>query len=217
MKRALVILVAVCATLVAAGFLRYKQRAAREAEQRAAWELAKAERAAELQGSNPKPNNSPLPLTVRDWPSPRDKTSQPSVSTGPESTAPPSAVTNAPAGGPVSATQAVPGTGKKRTLQDPLARVALSFAGVDPEAEEVWAEAINNPDLPPKEREDLIEDLNEEGFPDPKNITPEDLPLILNRLALIEEHWPDAMDEVNWKAFAEAYKDLVNMLAKLSP
>ena len=60
-----------------------------------------------------------------------------------------------------------------------------------------------------------IEDLNEEGFADPKNLTPDDLPLILTRLALIEEHAPDAMDEVNAAAFAEAYKDLMNMAARL--
>ena len=65
------------------------------------------------------------------------------------------------------------------------------------------------------ERQDLIEDLNEEGFPDPKNITPDDLPLILGRLELIEELGPDAMDEVNADAFAEASKDLNNMLEKI--
>jgi hypothetical protein len=35
----------------------------------------------------------------------------------------------------------------------------------------------------------------------------------LNRLQLIEELAPNAMDQVNADAFAEAYKDLVNMLA----
>jgi hypothetical protein len=33
---------------------------------------------------------------------------------------------------------------------------------------------------------------------------------------LIEELGPDAMDETNAEAFAEAYKDLVKMLARLS-
>ena len=74
---------------------------------------------------------------------------------------------------------------KKAPPQDPLAREALVLVGLDPEAEAVWVDAINNPDLPPKERQDLIEDLNEEGFADPKNLTPDDLPLILNRLELI--------------------------------
>jgi hypothetical protein len=96
-----------------------------------------------------------------------------------------------------------------------VARVALTFVGQDPDAEDAWVEAINDPALSPKDRQDLIEDLNEEGFPDPKNITVDDLPLILGRLELIEELGPDAMDEVNADAFAEAYKDLTNMLEKI--
>ncbi len=96
----------------------------------------------------------------------------------------------------------------------PVARYALSLVGADPEAEGVWADAINDPNMPAAARKDLIEDLNEEGFPDPKNITPDDLPLILNRIELIEAHAPLAMDDVNADAFAEAYKDLLKMLDK---
>jgi hypothetical protein len=62
----------------------------------------------------------------------------------------------------------------------------------------------------------LIEDLNQDGFPDTKNLTARDLPLIENRLALIEQLAPTAMDEVNLAAFKEAYKDLFNMRAKIS-
>lgn len=97
----------------------------------------------------------------------------------------------------------------------PDARQALGLVGQDPDAEDVWFLAINDPALPPEARKDLIEDLNEDGFPDPKNITPDDLPLILTRLELIESIADDAMDETNAEAFAEAYKDLVNMLIKL--
>jgi hypothetical protein len=96
-----------------------------------------------------------------------------------------------------------------------VARFALGFVGADPQAEEVWYEAINDPNMSPKARQDLIEDLNEEGFPDPKNITEADLPLIYSRIALIEQVAPDAMDDVNAAAFNEAYKDLVNMLVRL--
>jgi hypothetical protein len=39
---------------------------------------------------------------------------------------------------------------------------------------------------------------------------------VLSRLALIEELAPDAMDQVNADAFAEAYKDLVNIAKNLS-
>jgi hypothetical protein len=96
-------------------------------------------------------------------------------------------------------------------LQDPVARVALAFVGADPDAEMYWYEAINNPSLSAHERQDLIEDLNEDGLSDPQNPTAADLPLILNRLQLIEEVVWDAMDEVNADAFLEAYKDLVNL------
>jgi len=96
-------------------------------------------------------------------------------------------------------------------LQDPVARVALAFVGADPDAEMYWYEAINNPSLSAHERQDLIEDLNEDGLSDPRNPTADDLPLILNRIQIIEDVIWDAMDEVNTDAFLEAYKDLVNL------
>src|SRR5436309_3254050 len=74
---------------------------------------------------------------------------------------------------------------------------ALGFVCAGSPAEQIWAWSVNDPNLPPKDRQDLIEDLNEEGFPDPKNITVDDLPLILSRLELIEAFAPDSMDEVN--------------------
>lgn len=104
----------------------------------------------------------------------------------------------------------------KQPRQDPMARVALSLVGVDPGAEEYWALAINDPSLSDGEREDLIEDLNEEGFEDPKNPTVNELPLIINRLQIIEDYAPSAMDEVNARSFAEAYKDLFNMYVRLT-
>ena len=99
----------------------------------------------------------------------------------------------------------------KEPPQDPVARVALAFVGADPEAEAYWCEAINDPTLPAPERSDLIEDLNEDGLSDPKRPTLDDLPLILNRLRLIQVLAPEAMDQVNFDAFAEAYKDLLNL------
>ncbi len=106
------------------------------------------------------------------------------------------------------------------TLADPVvsvqvARLALGFVGSDPQAEEVWYGAINDPNMPADARKDLIEDLNEEGFANPRQITEDDLPLIYSRISLIEQVAPDAMDEVNAAAFAEAYKDLLNMAARL--
>src|SRR5690348_2473627 len=51
-------------------------------------------------------------------------------------------------------------------LQDPIARVALSLVGMDPDAEDYWFAAINDLTLPANERQNLIEDLNEEGLSD---------------------------------------------------
>ncbi|MFO1486500.1 MAG: hypothetical protein U1F71_24265 [Verrucomicrobiaceae bacterium] len=87
--------------------------------------------------------------------------------------------------------------------------------GTDSTAELVWLDAINNPRLPAQERQDLIEDLNEDGFSNKKQPTRVDLPLIKARLALIDRLAPDAMDKTNAEAFAEARKDLINMLTRL--
>jgi len=99
----------------------------------------------------------------------------------------------------------------KEPLQDPVARVALSLVGMDPDAEDYWFAAINDLTLPAHERQDLIEDLNEEGLSDPEHPTIDDLPLIFSRLELIETIAPDAADDVNAAAFMEAYKDLLNL------
>ena len=103
-------------------------------------------------------------------------------------------------------------------LLDPheMARSSLPFVGSDPVADVIWFNAINDPTISAKQRSDLIEDLNEDSFPDPKNITKDDLPLIMSRMELIEQVAADAMDESNAKAFAEAYKDLTALLVKLS-
>ncbi|HUP77831.1 MAG TPA: hypothetical protein VM260_04650 [Pirellula sp.] len=101
-------------------------------------------------------------------------------------------------------------------ITEPEARFALQGVGVDPLSEMVWIAAINDPSLPSNVRSNLIEDLNEEGFPDHKNITVDDLPLILNRMTLIEDLLFDAMDDVNADAFLEAYKDLENMYYRVA-
>ena len=109
-----------------------------------------------------------------------------------------------------------PGPANAAGDQDPLAREALSSVGADPAATAYWTSAINNPDLSAHERQNLIEDLNEDGLSDPGNPGPEDLPLILSRIRLIEQLAPDAMDQVNADAFDEAYKDLLNMVNDLT-
>jgi hypothetical protein len=105
---------------------------------------------------------------------------------------------------------------KSKKLEDPIARIALARVGADWDAEAYWAESIFDPSLPDKEREDLMEDLNEEGFIDPHHPAPDELPLILARLQLIEEIAP-AADEFMRPHLAEAYKDLVNMLDGRGP
>jgi hypothetical protein len=114
--------------------------------------------------------------------------------------------------------EGAPGAGAagQPLVPEPEARAALDFVGIDPEAEATWYLAINDPNLSPDQRKDLIEDLNENGFPDPAHLTVDDLPLIESRLQLIEELAPEAMDQVNLAAFQEAYKDLTNMHRRLS-
>lgn len=114
-------------------------------------------------------------------------------------------------------------THERSLLTDPaakekLGRMALSYVGADPLAEEIWVWLINDPELSANVREDLIEDLNENGFSDGngRRATVDDVPLIESRILLLEEHVQFAMDEVNVAAFAEAYKDLVNMWSRLN-
>jgi hypothetical protein len=117
--------------------------------------------------------------------------------------------------GPTDADLAEAAAATQPSIPEPMARAALSFVGVDPDAEMLWLAAINDPNLSSKDRSNLIEDLNEDGFPDPHHVTADDLPLIMSRLQLIEEAGPLAMDDVNAAAFDEAYKDLTEMLAKV--
>ena len=121
-----------------------------------------------------------------------------------------------PAVEPVSVVQAAPEPVIKKLEPTAcqIAREALNTVGADPVAEKVWLETINNLDNPPNERKDLIEDLNTTGFKNHRNPTPEDVPLIQSRLALIEKHSTSAADPVNAAAFQEAKKDLTKMLKK---
>lgn len=98
--------------------------------------------------------------------------------------------------------------------KEPLARVALNFLGANPQAEPLYQTAINDPAMPPDHRRQLIEDLNQDGFPDRKNLTPKDVPLIESRLRFIQANAPNAIDKVNAAAFAEANKDLLGMLKR---
>jgi hypothetical protein len=104
----------------------------------------------------------------------------------------------------------------KEPLHDPNAREALAMVGIDPAAEQYWLDAIFDSSLPDNERADLMEDLNETGFADPKNLTANDLPLIMSRLQIINSVLPNA-DDFMADHLMEAQKDLVNMYARLAP
>jgi len=95
--------------------------------------------------------------------------------------------------------------------REPFARVALNYVGADGQADDFYQRAINDMTLSAGHRKNLIEDLNETGFPDKRKISPSDLPLIDNRIAFIEDHLPETSDPVNRAAFEEAHKDLMNM------
>lgn len=99
--------------------------------------------------------------------------------------------------------------------KEPFARLALSYVGVDAQANEFYQRAINDMSLSKSHRKNLIEDLNQDGFVDLKNLGARDLPLIENRIALIEQLAPQATDPANTAAFKEAYKDLINMRARV--
>ena len=100
--------------------------------------------------------------------------------------------------------------------KEPLARLALNFVGADAQANAFYQQTINDPILNRSHRKNLIEDLNQDGFADTRNLTPQDLPLIESRIRLIEQLAPAAMDDVNAAAFKEAYKDLINMRTKIT-
>lgn len=138
-----------------------------------------------------------------------------------EQTAPPSPIREPqvqpapkPKQSPRIQAQSQPANPGKEPLHDPDARAALAMVGLDPAAEQYWLDAIYDSSLPDNEREDLMEDLNEVGFDDPKNLTANDLPLILNRLALIQQIAPNT-DAFMAEHLGEAYKDLSNMADRL--
>ena len=100
--------------------------------------------------------------------------------------------------------------------KEPFARLALNYVGADPQADGFYQKAINDMTLTENHRKNLIEDLNQDGFPDTRNLTARDLPLIQNRISFIEQQAPLATDPANVAAFKEAYKDLLKMRERAS-
>jgi hypothetical protein len=173
-------------------------------------------------------------LSKQDMPAPADLAPSPELppDSAPLAAAPPAGAPSSPHPDPAPAAPAtapvrplppsrtppptVPSTAaaapakQKRSLQDPAARVALGLVGIDPGAEAYWRDAIFDTTLPESERADLIEDLNEEGLSDTRRPGPDDLPIILRRIALIEELAPRA-DAFMRPHLREAHKDLQNL------
>ena len=127
----------------------------------------------------------------------------------------PIAFTSNPRPAPPNAAPA-PATEDDFSIPLPLAREALASVGIDDLSEAIWELAINDPALAPEDRKNLIEDLNEDGFADSEHPAQAELPLIEARLALISRLAPEAMDQVNADAFAEAKKDLEQMRVRLT-
>ena len=100
--------------------------------------------------------------------------------------------------------------------KEPFARLALNYVGADALANAFYQKAINDMSLTAGHRKNLIEDLNQDGFPDTKNLSTRDLQLIQNRIALIEQLAPSTADPVNAAAFKEAYKDLLKMRERIT-
>jgi hypothetical protein len=100
--------------------------------------------------------------------------------------------------------------------KEPFARLALNYVGADAQADGFYQKAINDMALSENHRKNLIEDLNQDGFPDTRNLSARDLPLIQSRISFIEQQAPLATDPVNAAAFKEAYKDLLKMRERAS-
>lgn len=98
--------------------------------------------------------------------------------------------------------------------KEPLARLALNFAGADAQADALYQAAIKDQNLSADSRRELIEDLNQDGFDNLKNFSAHDVQLIQNRLALIDKSRNVTDQKIIADAFDEAEKDLKNMLAK---
>lgn len=201
MKTSIVLLLGVGVVFAVASLLVLKQSPVDEPPVAIAIPASNPEPLVALTPPPPDPLLEPSPVVVAAPPAPQEPPEDTLLSS-PAPTKPKPARASAPA---------AQGGGGKEPAKDPLAREALALVGLDPAAEAYWGAAINDPSLSAHERQDLIEDLNEDGLSDPKNPAPDDLPIILQRIRLIEADGPYAMDQVNADAFQEAYKDLVNL------
>ncbi len=162
-----------------------------------------APKVAVAQPPQARPVVEPVSVAVQE-PVPAEPVNEPQVQPTPKAKPTPKPTAQTPAVNP-----------GKEPLHDPDARDALALVGLDPDAEQYWLDAIYDTSLPDNERADLMEDLNETGFADPKNLTVDDLPLITNRLRLIAQIAPQ-LDPFMQKHLGEAYGDLTQMYDKVT-
>jgi len=99
-------------------------------------------------------------------------------------------------------------------VPEDVARVALNYVGADPYAEAIWVQAINDPRLGDEARQNLIEDLNENGFADPKKSHPRRIAADRKPPRPDRNTGPRRDGYVNSAAFQEAYKDLTKHARK---
>ena len=104
--------------------------------------------------------------------------------------------------------------------REALGRVGMTYVGsandqVNDRALQIFHQAINDPTLLPKQRRNLIEDLNEAGLSNPRSPTPDDLNIIAKRNAIIRAYQQEPYvqnDPVASSAFHEAGKDTTELL-----
>ncbi len=95
-----------------------------------------------------------------------------------------------------------------------LGRFALNFAGLNAQADNLWQKAIFDKVISVKDRNELIEDLNQDGFESTRNPTQRDLLLIRNRLALIARYRGQTDEPGITAGFDEVQRDLQRMLER---
>ena len=101
--------------------------------------------------------------------------------------------------------------------KEPLARVALSYVGANPQALDLFHTAVLDPALLPDQKRNLVEDLNQDGISNRKAPTPEDLQVITKRYELTQAYLQQDYvqnDNLLNAAFREADKDLRKMLER---
>lgn len=106
--------------------------------------------------------------------------------------------------------------------KEALGRIGLTYVGaadnqVNDQAVQLFHAAINDPSLSPEQRQNLIEDLNQDGLSNRRNPTPDDLKIIANRYQLAQWYLQQSSvqnDPTFAAPFTEANKDLVNLLQR---